>query len=119
VRCWRSRPPWCFRLGYALDDKFALGTDALQWILYRRAAEVSDGTQLSLKDWRPVSFVSSTKAILLRIRVPRITGAFAAGHIVNPLTARSQLMGGMIYLRSFWLRNQKCFICYIFDNSFM
>ncbi|MCI0599813.1 MAG: xanthine dehydrogenase family protein molybdopterin-binding subunit [Beijerinckiaceae bacterium] len=31
------------------------------------------------------------------IRVPRITGAFAAGHIVNPLTARSQLMGGMIW----------------------
>ena len=31
------------------------------------------------------------------IRVPRITGAFAAGHIVNPRTARSQLMGGMIW----------------------
>ncbi|MCI0467692.1 MAG: xanthine dehydrogenase family protein molybdopterin-binding subunit [Beijerinckiaceae bacterium] len=31
------------------------------------------------------------------IRVPRITGAFAAGRIVNPLTARSQLMGGMIW----------------------
>jgi xanthine dehydrogenase YagR molybdenum-binding subunit len=31
------------------------------------------------------------------IRVPRITGAFAAGHIVNPRTARSQYMGGMIW----------------------
>jgi xanthine dehydrogenase YagR molybdenum-binding subunit len=31
------------------------------------------------------------------IRVPRIVGAFAAGHIVNPRTARSQLMGGMIW----------------------
>ena len=31
------------------------------------------------------------------IRVPRITGAFAAGHIVNPRTARSQCMGGMIW----------------------
>jgi xanthine dehydrogenase YagR molybdenum-binding subunit len=31
------------------------------------------------------------------IPVPRIVGAFAAGRIVNPLTARSQLMGGMIW----------------------
>jgi xanthine dehydrogenase YagR molybdenum-binding subunit len=30
-------------------------------------------------------------------RVPRIVGAFAAGGIVNPRTARSQLMGGMIW----------------------
>jgi xanthine dehydrogenase YagR molybdenum-binding subunit len=31
------------------------------------------------------------------IRVPRITGAFAAGRIMNTRTARSQLMGGMIW----------------------
>ncbi len=31
------------------------------------------------------------------IRVPRATGAFAAGRIVNPVTAYSQLMGGMIW----------------------
>jgi len=31
------------------------------------------------------------------IRVPRIVGAFACGRIVNPRTARSQLMGGMIW----------------------
>ncbi|MEX2615223.1 MAG: xanthine dehydrogenase family protein molybdopterin-binding subunit [Alphaproteobacteria bacterium] len=31
------------------------------------------------------------------IRVPRMTGAFAAGRIMNPRTARSQLMGGMIW----------------------
>ena len=31
------------------------------------------------------------------IRVPRIVGAFAAGRILNPRTARSQLMGGMIW----------------------
>ncbi len=31
------------------------------------------------------------------IRVPRIVGAFAAGHIMNPRTARSQLMGGLIW----------------------
>jgi xanthine dehydrogenase YagR molybdenum-binding subunit len=31
------------------------------------------------------------------IRAPRLTGAFAAGRIMNPRTARSQLMGGMIW----------------------
>jgi xanthine dehydrogenase YagR molybdenum-binding subunit len=31
------------------------------------------------------------------IRVPRATGAFAAGTIINPKTATSQLMGGMIW----------------------
>jgi xanthine dehydrogenase YagR molybdenum-binding subunit len=31
------------------------------------------------------------------VRVPRLLGAFAAGHIVNPRTARSQLLGGMIW----------------------
>ncbi|MBV8797836.1 MAG: molybdopterin-dependent oxidoreductase, partial [Hyphomicrobiales bacterium] len=31
------------------------------------------------------------------IRVPRALGAFAAGKIVNPRTARSQLMGGVIW----------------------
>ena len=31
------------------------------------------------------------------VRVPRMTGAFAGGHIVNPRTARSQYLGGMIW----------------------
>jgi xanthine dehydrogenase YagR molybdenum-binding subunit len=31
------------------------------------------------------------------IRVPCLVGAYAAGRIVNPLTARSQLMGGQIW----------------------
>ena len=31
------------------------------------------------------------------IRVPRIVGAFACGRIMNPRTARSQLMGGLIW----------------------
>jgi xanthine dehydrogenase YagR molybdenum-binding subunit len=36
-------------------------------------------------------------ALTGEIRVPRATGAFAAGTIVNPKTAQSQLMGGMIW----------------------
>jgi len=31
------------------------------------------------------------------IRVPRLLGVFAAGRIMNPRTARSQLMGGLIW----------------------
>ena len=31
------------------------------------------------------------------VRVPRLVGAFAAGRIVNPKTAISQLMGGQIW----------------------
>jgi xanthine dehydrogenase YagR molybdenum-binding subunit len=31
------------------------------------------------------------------IRCPRVVGAFAAGRIVDPLTAKSQLMGGLIW----------------------
>ncbi len=29
--------------------------------------------------------------------MPRLTGAFAAGRVLNPLTALSQLKGGMIW----------------------
>ncbi|ETR77144.1 xanthine dehydrogenase [Afipia sp. P52-10] len=36
-------------------------------------------------------------ALTREIRVPRMVGAFAAGHIVNPRTARSQYMGAMIW----------------------
>jgi xanthine dehydrogenase YagR molybdenum-binding subunit len=36
-------------------------------------------------------------ALTGEIRAPRVVGAFAAGRIMNPRTARSQLMGGMIW----------------------
>jgi xanthine dehydrogenase YagR molybdenum-binding subunit len=36
-------------------------------------------------------------ALTCEIRVPRAVSAFAAGRIVNPVTAKSQLMGGMIW----------------------
>lgn len=36
-------------------------------------------------------------ALTREIRTPRAIGAFAAGHIMNPRTARSQLMGGIIW----------------------
>ena len=36
-------------------------------------------------------------AVTREIRVSRMVGAFAGGHIMNPRTARSQYMGGMIW----------------------
>jgi hypothetical protein len=49
-----------------LNGDFALGADDLQWILYRRKYTVPEGSPLLLRDWRPISFVRSTKEILLR-----------------------------------------------------
>lgn len=40
---------------------------------------------------------------LCQIRVTRLVGAFAAGRIINPKLARSQLLGGMIWGLSFAL----------------
>jgi xanthine dehydrogenase YagR molybdenum-binding subunit len=40
------------------------------------------------------------------VRVPRMTGVFAAGKIINPKTARSQLMGGMTWGLSMALHEQ-------------
>jgi xanthine dehydrogenase YagR molybdenum-binding subunit len=68
--------------------------------LYKGKATLTGGTKL--KDRIQVSFgaefVEVRVHVLTReIRVPRIVGAFAGGHIVNPRTAHSQLMGGMIW----------------------
>src|SRR5581483_6384564 len=40
------------------------------------------------------------------VRVPRMLGVFSVGRIVNPLTARSQLIGGMIMGLSMALHEQ-------------
>lgn len=44
-----------------LSDKWAIGADRLQWIVYRRRAHTRRGGQ-----WEPVSFVACTKTVLLR-----------------------------------------------------
>ena len=56
------------------------------------------------KDGKPLMFAFGAEFAEVRIhrltreiRVPRMTGAFAAGRIVNPRTARSQYVGGMIW----------------------
>ena len=56
------------------------------------------------KDGKPLMFAFGAQFVEVRIhrltreiRIPRMSGAFAAGRIVNPRTARSQYMGGMIW----------------------
>ena len=56
------------------------------------------------KNGKPLMFAFGAEFVEVRIhrltreiRVPRMTGAFAAGRIINPRLARSQYMGGMIW----------------------
>jgi hypothetical protein len=44
---------------FATSGRWALGSDGLQWILYRRRSEEDGG-------WKGVSFVRSTRAVLAR-----------------------------------------------------
>ncbi|MGY9047212.1 MAG: xanthine dehydrogenase family protein molybdopterin-binding subunit, partial [Rhodobacterales bacterium] len=46
---------------------------------------------------------------LFQMRVTRLVGAFAAGRIINPRLAESQLMGGMIWGTSFALHEEAKF----------
>ena len=68
--------------------------------LYQGRVDITGGTRLKDR----VQFAFGAELVEVRvhartreIRVPRIVGAFAGGHIVNTRTARSQLMGGMIW----------------------
>jgi xanthine dehydrogenase YagR molybdenum-binding subunit len=68
--------------------------------LYRGKMALAGGAKL--KDRIQFAFGAQfvevrVHALTGEIRAPRAVGAFAAGTIVNPLTARSQLMGGMIW----------------------
>src|SRR6185437_6276844 len=67
------------------------------------ALSVTADTRAELKAQQPLSrhafgaqFVEArVHADTGEVRVPRMVGVFAAGRIVNPTTARSQLLGGM------------------------
>ena len=61
------------RIFLRLGSNGALGADDLQWILYvprRKEAPPIDAT-LNPRDWLPVSYVHSTKAILERCIVEK------------------------------------------------
>jgi xanthine dehydrogenase YagR molybdenum-binding subunit len=68
--------------------------------LYRGSPGITGGAKL--KDRIQFAFGAEfvevrVHALTGEIRCPRVVGAFAAGRIVNPRTARSQLMGGLIW----------------------
>jgi xanthine dehydrogenase YagR molybdenum-binding subunit len=101
--------------GVKLEEAFkALGAGAIEeyaeWFqpgksaddvqkLYKGTSSISGGSE-----GEKMMFAFGAEFVEVRvnartreIRVPRVVGAFAAGHIMNPRTARSQLMGGMIW----------------------
>ena len=90
------------RLGVAVIEEYwiprELGADAIR-TLYNAGVPMVRGTTKER-----IAFAFGAQFVEVRIhahtceiRVPRIVGAFSAGGIMNPRTARSQLMGGMIW----------------------
>ncbi len=70
--------------------------------LYQGSADISGGTNTGNPGKTMFAFGAEFVEVRVHsrtreIRVPRIVGAFAAGRIMNPRTAHSQLMGGMIW----------------------
>ena len=84
---------------YAENNPHDSSPDALRGLYQGRArlvggAKMPDRIQFAFG----AQFVEVRVNVSTReIRTPRIVGAFAAGKIVNPKTARSQLMGGQIW----------------------
>ena len=55
------------RIFLRLGADAALGADSLQWILYKAVRnDIPLDDELRARDWRAVSYISSTKTILLR-----------------------------------------------------
>ena len=70
--------------------------------LYKGSADVTGGANAENDSKTMFAFGAEFVEVRIHartreIRVPRMVGAFAAGRIMNPRTAHSQLMGGMIW----------------------
>lgn len=84
---------------YAENTPAGMKTDAMKG-LYEGKSAMSSGTQR--KDVTAFAFGAHFVEVRVHertreIRTPRVVSAFAAGTIVNPLTAYSQFMGGAIW----------------------
>ena len=84
---------------YAENVPHGVPPDSAQG-LYKGKAALAGGAKL--KDRTQFAFGAQfvevrVHALTGEVRTPRAVGAYAAGTIVNPLTAKSQLMGGMIW----------------------
>jgi xanthine dehydrogenase YagR molybdenum-binding subunit len=92
------------RLGIGVIEQYAewlphgASPDALSALYDGHAAPVGGPMKDRISYAYGAEFVEvRVHAATREIRVPRIVGAFAAGHIMNPCTARSQYMGAMIW----------------------
>lgn len=70
--------------------------------LYKGSADITGGANVGNDAKTMFAFGAEFVEVRVHsrtreVRVPRIVGAFAAGRIMNPRTAHSQLMGGMIW----------------------
>ena len=70
--------------------------------LYKGSADITGGANMGNDGKTMYAFGAEFVEVRVHartreIRVPRIVGAFAGGRIMNPRTAHSQLMGGMIW----------------------
>ena len=70
--------------------------------LYKGSVDISGGANMGNEGKSMFAFGAEFVEVRVHartreVRVPRIVGAFAAGRIMNPRTAHSQLMGGMIW----------------------
>ena len=84
---------------YAESVPHGVAKDGVQ-ALYKGAAMPMGGARLKDR----IQFAFGAQFVEVRIhartreiRVPRMVGAFASGRILNPRTAHSQYMGGMIW----------------------
>lgn len=92
------------RLGGAVEVLGSYEPDGIQpgALAGLRAGKLALAGATSGKDFTRMAFGAEFVEVRVHrrtreIRVPRIVGAFAGGRILNPATARSQLMGGMIW----------------------
>ena len=92
------------RLGVGVLEEYTewvpreLTTDAIRTLYNRSVPMVRATTKNRIAFAFGAEFVEvRIHAQTREIRVPRVVGAFAAGRIMNPRTARSQLVGGMIW----------------------
>lgn len=84
---------------YAENIPHGVPSDGLKK-LYQGHAALAGGAKMKdrIQFAFGAEFVEVRVHVLTReIRCPRVVGAFAAGRIVNELTAKSQLMGGLIW----------------------
>ncbi|PTE20663.1 dehydrogenase [Cereibacter changlensis JA139] len=90
-------------------------SEAYEDILARAGLDMLRGEGTGAREGQPTRAMFSHGAVfaevlvdpdLGQIRVSRLVGAFAAGRIINPRLARSQLLGGMVWGIGFALQEE-------------